>query len=171
MFVCLLPWWPLGQYRASSRPMPASSGFRSSPGHAASGNAVCIAPAHRRGHQNGRQMRCICSSSLPRLHQYTFCCNAPEETLAYSPHFACAHPFLFHLLPGICSCGIIDCGIISCWFNFLGPRQICKMVVLSSSPIISTRSPYSSPVGLSEQLYVMSSNSLARSEAFFLRFF
>jgi hypothetical protein len=28
-----------------------SSGFRSSPGHAASGKAVCIAPAHCHGHQ------------------------------------------------------------------------------------------------------------------------
>jgi hypothetical protein len=32
--------------------MAASSGFRSSPGHAASGDAVCIALAHRSGHQN-----------------------------------------------------------------------------------------------------------------------
>jgi hypothetical protein len=32
------------------------------PGHAASGNAICIPPAHRRGHQNGWWTRCICSS-------------------------------------------------------------------------------------------------------------
>ncbi len=32
LFVCLLPWRPLGQYVASSRPMAVSSGFRSSPG-------------------------------------------------------------------------------------------------------------------------------------------
>jgi hypothetical protein len=31
----------------------------SSPGHAALGNAICIAPVHRRGHQNGWRMRCI----------------------------------------------------------------------------------------------------------------
>jgi hypothetical protein len=59
LFVCLLPWQPLGQYGASSRPMLVSSGFRSSPGHAALGNAICIAPAHCRGHQNGRQTRCF----------------------------------------------------------------------------------------------------------------
>jgi hypothetical protein len=66
LYVCLLPWRPLGQYVASSCPMAASSGFRSSPGHAtlALGDAVCIAPAHRRGHQNGWWTRCICSSSL-----------------------------------------------------------------------------------------------------------
>jgi hypothetical protein len=39
-------------------------GSPDSPGHAAMGNAVCIAPAHRRGHQNGQQRRCIFSSSL-----------------------------------------------------------------------------------------------------------
>jgi hypothetical protein len=60
LFVCLLPWRPLGRYIANSRLMVASSGFWSSPGHAASGNAVCIAPAHRHGHQNGRRTRCIC---------------------------------------------------------------------------------------------------------------
>jgi hypothetical protein len=61
LFVCLLPWRPLGQYGASSCPMAVSSGFRSSPGHAALGGAVCIAPVHRCGHQNGRRMRYICS--------------------------------------------------------------------------------------------------------------
>ncbi len=71
LFVCLLPWRPLGQYGASSCPIPASSGFRSSPGHTTSGNAVCIAPAHRRGHQNGRRTRCIRSSLLLHLYQYT----------------------------------------------------------------------------------------------------
>ncbi len=63
-FVCLLPWRPLGQYRASSCPMPVSSSFRSSPGHAALGDAICIAPAHHHGHRNGRRTRCICSSLL-----------------------------------------------------------------------------------------------------------
>ncbi len=67
LFVCLLPWQPLGQYGASSCPMPAFSGFRSSPGHATSGNAVCIAPAHPQGLRNGPQRRCICSSSLISL--------------------------------------------------------------------------------------------------------
>ncbi len=47
-----------------SPPMVASSGLQSSPGHAASGNAVCIPLAHRRGHQNGQRMRYI-RSSLP----------------------------------------------------------------------------------------------------------
>jgi hypothetical protein len=51
-----------GRYGANSRPMAASSGFQSSPGHAALGDAVLIALVHRRGHQNGRWMRYICSS-------------------------------------------------------------------------------------------------------------
>jgi hypothetical protein len=42
----MLPWWTLGQYGASSCPMPASSGFWSSPGHGALSDAICIAPAH-----------------------------------------------------------------------------------------------------------------------------
>ncbi len=63
LFYLLFCWWLLGQYGASSCPMAASSGFPGSPGHAASGNAVCIAPEHRRGHQNGQRRRCICSSS------------------------------------------------------------------------------------------------------------
>ncbi len=67
LFVCLLPWRPLGQYGLSSCPMPECSGFRSSHGHAALGNAICIAPAHRRGNRNGWWMRCIFSSSLPLL--------------------------------------------------------------------------------------------------------
>ncbi len=71
LFVCLLPWRPLGRYGVSSCPMLASSGFQSSPGHTTLGNAICIAPAHRRGHQNGWRTRCICSSSLPCLYQYT----------------------------------------------------------------------------------------------------
>ncbi len=62
LFVCLLPWRPLGQYGVSRRPMAASSGFWSSPGHAASGNALHIALADRRGHWNWRQTRYIWSS-------------------------------------------------------------------------------------------------------------
>jgi hypothetical protein len=58
-FCLLLPGRPLGRYGASSRLMAASSGFRSSPGHAALGNAICIAPVHHCGHQNGRRMRFI----------------------------------------------------------------------------------------------------------------
>jgi hypothetical protein len=64
LFVCLLPWRLLGRYVASNCPMAASSGFRSSPGHAASGDAIYIAPAHHRGHQNRQRIRCICSLSL-----------------------------------------------------------------------------------------------------------
>jgi hypothetical protein len=63
--VCLLlPWWLMGQYGASSCPMAAFSGFQSSPGHAALGNAVCIASKHLHGHQNGLQLKCI-RFSLP----------------------------------------------------------------------------------------------------------
>ncbi len=57
LFHLLLPWQPLGQYRASSCLMAASSGFRSSPGHAALGNVLCIAPVDRHGHQNGQRQR------------------------------------------------------------------------------------------------------------------
>jgi hypothetical protein len=39
--------------------MAASSGFRWSPGHAASGNMLRIASAHRHGHQNCPWRRCI----------------------------------------------------------------------------------------------------------------
>jgi hypothetical protein len=60
-FCLLLPWQPLGQSRVSSCPMAASSGFLGSPGHAALGDAICIAPAHRRGHQNSQWMNYICS--------------------------------------------------------------------------------------------------------------
>jgi hypothetical protein len=45
LFCLLLPLRPLGGYAASSRPMAASSGFRSSPGHAALEDAICVAPA------------------------------------------------------------------------------------------------------------------------------
>ncbi len=70
-WLLFVPWRLLRQHGASSCQMPASSGFRSSPEHTTSGDAVCIALAHRRGHRNGRRMRCICSSSLPHLYQYT----------------------------------------------------------------------------------------------------
>ncbi len=50
LFCLLLPWQPSGQYGASSCLMVASSGFQGSPGHAASGNAVCIAPMPLHGH-------------------------------------------------------------------------------------------------------------------------
>jgi hypothetical protein len=43
--------------------MLVSSGFQSSPGHAALGNAICIALAHHRGHQNGQLTRCILITS------------------------------------------------------------------------------------------------------------
>jgi hypothetical protein len=66
---CLLsPWRPLGWYGVSSRPMAASSGFRSIPGHAALGDAACIASTPPHGHQNGLRLRCICSSPPPFSH-------------------------------------------------------------------------------------------------------
>ena len=62
-FVCCQPGWrPPRQYRTSSRPMAASSGFRCSPGHAASGDAACIASTPPHGHQmssdRGAFVRC-----------------------------------------------------------------------------------------------------------------
>jgi hypothetical protein len=45
------------QYGASSCPMPVSSGFWSSPGHVALGNALCIATADWHGHQKGQRRR------------------------------------------------------------------------------------------------------------------
>jgi hypothetical protein len=56
-FCLLLPWRLLGQYGASSCLMAASSGSRSSPGHAALGDALSITPADHHGHQNGQQWR------------------------------------------------------------------------------------------------------------------
>jgi hypothetical protein len=47
--------------------MAASSGFRSSPGHAALGDAACIASTPPHGHQNGLRRRCIRSSPPPFL--------------------------------------------------------------------------------------------------------
>ena len=67
MFCLPSPWWPPGQYGASSCLMAASSasGFRCSPGHAALGNATCIASTPLHGHRNGLQWRCICLSTPP----------------------------------------------------------------------------------------------------------
>jgi len=64
-FCHLLPWRPPGRYWASSRPMAASSNFQCSPGHAASGNAACIASTPPHGHWNGLQLRWICSLPPP----------------------------------------------------------------------------------------------------------
>ena len=65
IFFCLLsPWWPLGQYGVSSRRMVATSGFWCSPGHAALGDAACIASTPHHGHRNGLRWRCIRSSLL-----------------------------------------------------------------------------------------------------------
>ncbi len=63
----LSPWRPPGQYGASSCPMAASSGFWWSPGHghAASGDALRIAPVHCHGHRNGPRRRCIHSPQPP----------------------------------------------------------------------------------------------------------
>jgi hypothetical protein len=57
LFCLLLPWRLLGQHGASSHQMVASSGFQSSPGHVALGNALRIAQADHHGHQNGQQRR------------------------------------------------------------------------------------------------------------------
>jgi hypothetical protein len=67
LFCLLLPRCPPRQYGASSRPMAASSGFRCSPGHAASGNVACIASTPHHGHQNGLQQRGVCSPPPPIL--------------------------------------------------------------------------------------------------------
>jgi hypothetical protein len=56
-FCFLLPWRLLGQYGASSCQMAASSGFWSSPEHAALGDVLHITPADRHGHQHGQQRR------------------------------------------------------------------------------------------------------------------
>ncbi len=56
-FCLLLPLRPLGRYGVNSCSMAASSGFWSSPGHAALGKAICIAPAHRHGHKNGQRRK------------------------------------------------------------------------------------------------------------------
>ena len=61
LYCLLLPWWPPGRYGVSSRP---TSGFRSSPGHAALGDAACIASTPPHGHQNVLRRRCI-RSLLP----------------------------------------------------------------------------------------------------------
>ena len=45
--------------------MTASSGFGSSPGHAASGDAACIASSPPHGHQNGLRRRLFCLSPPP----------------------------------------------------------------------------------------------------------
>ncbi len=61
---CLYACCPGGRW-GNTEWMPASSGFRSSPGHAALGDAVCIARAHCRGHRNGQQRR-----SFIRHHRF-----------------------------------------------------------------------------------------------------
>ena len=66
-FCLLLPWQPRGQCGASSCPMAASSGFLYSPGHAALGDVVCIAPLQCHGYQNGQQRRYICLLPPPHL--------------------------------------------------------------------------------------------------------
>ena len=64
LFCLLSPWWTPRQYGARSCLIVVSNGFRCNPGHAASGNAACIAststPPH--DHQNGMWRRHICSS-------------------------------------------------------------------------------------------------------------
>ena len=65
LFCLLSPWRLPRRYGASSRPMAASSGFRCSSGHAALGDAACIASTPHYGHQNGPQRRGICSPPPP----------------------------------------------------------------------------------------------------------
>ena len=55
-------WRPLGQYGASSCPMAAFSGFRSSPRHPPLGNTACIASTPLHGYQNGLRQRHTCLS-------------------------------------------------------------------------------------------------------------
>ncbi len=79
LFCLLLPWRPLGQYRASICPMVASRGFRDSPGHAALSDMSSLAPTCLHGHWNGQQRRYICSSlsilsstiTVPKHHSNT----------------------------------------------------------------------------------------------------
>ncbi len=62
-FVCCCPgsrWGDTEWVVARWQQRPVASG--GSPGHSASGNAVCIAPMHSHGHQKGLQLRCICFS-------------------------------------------------------------------------------------------------------------
>jgi len=61
----LCSWRPPGPYGASSRPMAEFSGFYESPGPPSSGDVLPITPAHRHGHQNCPQWRCICSPPPP----------------------------------------------------------------------------------------------------------
>jgi len=60
LFCLLLPLGLPGRYGARSRPIVVSSGFWYSPGHAAVGDAICIALLHRHGYWNGQQRRYIC---------------------------------------------------------------------------------------------------------------
>jgi hypothetical protein len=62
---CFVCWCPGGLWGNTEQVVarwqrPVASGY--SPGHAASVNELCFAWAHCHGHQNGRQMRYICSS-------------------------------------------------------------------------------------------------------------
>ena len=62
----------------------------------------------------------------------------------------------------MCWCGVGDIGVISVGLNFLDPHQASLLILASS--------PQSLPVGLWDQLYVMSLSLLARSDASFLMF-
>jgi hypothetical protein len=50
-------WWPPGGYNMNTHPMAASSEFQGSHGHAALGDAACIASTPPHGHRNGLQWR------------------------------------------------------------------------------------------------------------------
>jgi hypothetical protein len=70
-FVCCRPGGHRRQYRASSCPMVAFSGFYESPGPPSSGNARGIAPSHRHGYRLSwkcRRFRCC-----PQLVLTTWC--------------------------------------------------------------------------------------------------
>jgi hypothetical protein len=56
---CAVALGAAGAIQSKKSPMVVFSGFPGSPGHAASGNDVCIALAHCHGHQNGQQWRNI----------------------------------------------------------------------------------------------------------------
>jgi hypothetical protein len=56
-FVCCCPGGCWGDTERVVSPDGGVQWLRGSPGHAALGNAICIAPAHRCGHRNGQQQR------------------------------------------------------------------------------------------------------------------
>jgi len=76
----LSPWWPLGQYEASSHPMAAFSGFYESPGPSPLGNAHGIAPSNCHGYRNGQWRKHICLLSPPLFFDQSL-----AKTTCYGP--------------------------------------------------------------------------------------